>query len=570
MNNLRSKIFPIICLILFSCGSYEEKNYVPDNAVLVAQMDLGELSDKMDINKLMKMDVVMDNIEDIEDELPDFILELKKNPSKTGFDLNAPVTMFMNFGKRGSQIRDIDDYQRIGIILRVDDKEKVLKLLENISEEMNLDYSIRENEDEGYTKAYPKEKYDRNHAMVWNDEVLIFTMKTGRRDDANMNKWAVKLLSLEDEESLIHNNQAFENFCSDRHDLDLFFNAPFVYKTAKKQIDLDDFKKDKENKKLLAFVENIEGYAMGLNFDDEEVNFSLNAYFKDEEIASEYNILNEDGLSDNYLGLLSNNGKTMLAGGLSIDKTKLSKLLKNKSLKRLLEGELRLKRKNRPKPGKPNLSGRRSNTEDILSVLNGDFAGSIAGFQKTEVTAYDYKYDLNTYRYKKIKKKVSKLVPVVNYQMGVNYSSKFYKNWEKEILQDESIQKLSENHYTTEISDLGTIHIIKLKDRLFLSNDKDASKVSSVNAWKHPDDSDITDMLTDYPVGLYLNLDLSQEEIADEFDVPDAFAKKWGSLRMHTNGAETNLKLKLDHEDDNTLHYIMKSMINMGENGFNL
>lgn len=551
MKNLKSKIFLILCLILFSCGSYEEKNYVPNNAVLVAQMDLGELSDKMDINKLMKMDVVMDNIEDIEDEMPDFILELKKDPSKTGFDLNAPVTMFMNFGKRGSQIRDIDDYQRIGIILRVDDKEKVLKLVENISEEINLDYSIRENEDEGYTKAYPKEKYDRNHAMVWNDEVLIFTMKTGRRDDANMNKWAVKLLSLEDEESLIHNNQAFENFCSDRHDMDLFFNAPFVYKTARKQIDLDDFKKDKENKKLLAFVENIEGYAMGLNFDDEEVDFSSNAYFKDDEIASEYNILNKDGLSDNYLGLLSNNGKTMLAGGLSIDKTKLSKLLKNKSLKRLLEGELRL------------------NTEDILSVLNGDFAGSIAGFQKTEVTAYDYKYDLNTYRYNKIKKKVSKLVPIVNYQMGVNYSSKFYKNWEKEFLQDESIQKLSENHYTSESSDLGTIHIIKLKDRLFLSNDKEASKVRSVNAWKQPDDSDIADMLTDYPVGLYMNLDLSQEEIADEFDVPDVFAKKWGSLRVHTNGAETNLKLKLDHEDDNTLHYIMKSMIDMGE-GFNL
>lgn len=552
MNNLKSKIYPILCLILFSCGSYEEKNYVPDNAVLVAQMDLGELSDKMDINKLMKMDIVMDNIEDIEDEMPDFILELKKDPSKTGFDLNAPVTMFMNFGKRGSQIRDIDDYQRIGIILRVDDEEKVLKLIENISEEINLAYSIRENEDEGYTKAYPKEKYGRNHAMVWNDEVLIFTMKTGRRDDANMNNWAVKLLSLEDEESLIHSNQAFENFCSDRHDLDLFFNAPFVYKTAKKQMDLDDLKKDKENKKLLAFVENIEGYAMGLNFDDEEVDFSSNAYFKDDEIASEFNILNEDGLSDNYLGLLSNNGKTMLAGGLSIDITKLSKLLKNKSLKRLLEDELR------------------SNSEDILSVLNGEFAGSIAGFQKTEVTAYDYKYDYNTYRYKKIEKKVSKLVPIVNYQMGVNYSSKFYKNWEKEILQDESIQKLSENHYTSESSDLGTIHIIKLKDRLFLSNDKDASKVRSVNAWKQPDDSDIADMLTDYPVGLYMNLDLSQKEIADEFDVPDVFAKKWGSLRMHTNGAETNLKLKLDHEDDNTLHYIMKSMIDMGERGFNL
>lgn len=552
MKNFKFNIYPIFCLVLFSCGSYEEKNYVPDDAVLVAQMDLGELTDKMNINELMKMDVVMDNIEGVEDEMPDFILELKKDPSKTGLDLNAPVTMFMNFAKKGSQIGDIDDYQRIGVILRVDDKEKVLKLIENLSEEINRDYSIRENEDVGYTKAYPKEKNQRDHAMVWNDDVLIFTMKTGRKDDANMNKWAVKLLSLEDEESLIYNNQAFENFCSDRHDLDLFFNAPVVYKTAKKQMNLDDFKKDKGNKKLLAFVENIEGYAMGLNFDDEEVDFSSNAYFKDDEIASEYNILNEDGLSDNYLGLLSNNGKTMLAGGVSIDITKLSKLLKNKSLKRLLESELG------------------SNTQDILSVLNGEFAGSIAGFQKTKVTAYDYKYDYNTYRTKKIKKKVSKLVPIVNYQMGVNYSSKFYKKWEKEVLQDESIQKLNKNHYTTENSDLGTIHIIKLKDRLFLSNDKDASKVNSVNAWKQPDDSDIEDMLTDYPVGLYMNLDLSQEEIADEFDVPDAFAKKWGSLRMHTNGAETNLKLKLDHEDDNTLHYIMKSMINMGEEGFNL
>ena len=552
MNNLTFKILPILCLVLLSCGSYEEKNYVPDDAVVVAQIDLGELTDKMDINELMKMDFVVDNIEDIEDEMPDFILELKKDPSKTGLDLSAPVTMFMNFGKKGSQIRDIDDYQRVGIILRVDDKEKVLKLVENISEEINLDFSIRENEDEDYTKAYPKEKYDRNHAMVWNDEVLIFTMKTGGRDKANMSKWAVKLLSLEDEESLIHNNEAFEDFCSNRHDLDLFLNAPFVIKTAKKQMDLDDLRKDKENKKLLAFVENIEGYATGLNFDDEEIDIYSNAYFKDDEIANQYNILNEEGVSDDYMGLLSKDVKIMLAGGISINNKKLSTLLKNKLLKRLLEDELG------------------TNAQDVLSVLNGQFAGSLAGFKETEVTAYDYKYDYNTYQYKKIKKKVSKLVPIVNYQMGVNFSSKFYKKWEKEILQDESIQKLSKNHYTSENSDLGTIHIIKLKDRLFISNNKDASMVKSVNAWKQPDDSDIEDMLTDYPVGLYMNLDLSNEEIADEFDVPDPFAKKWGSLRMHTNGAETNLKLKLDHEDDNTLHYIMKSIINMGEDGFNI
>ncbi|MDA8629565.1 DUF4836 family protein [Bacteroidia bacterium] len=552
MNNLTFKILPILCLVLLSCGSYEEKNYVPDDAVVVAQIDLGELTDKMDINELMKMDFVVDNIEDIEDEMPDFILELKKDPSKTGLDLSAPVTMFMNFGKKGSQIRDIDDYQRVGVILRVDDKEKVLKLVENLSEEINLDYSIRENDDEDYTKAYPKEKYDRNHAMVWNDEVLIFTMKTGGRDKANMSKWAVKLLSLEDEESLIHNNEAFEDFCSNRHDLDLFLNAPFVIKTAKKQMDLDDLRKDKENKKLLAFVENIEGYATGLNFDDEEIDLYSNAYFKDDEIANQYNILNEEGVSDDYMGLLSKDGKIMLAGGISINNKKLSTLLKNKLLKRLLEDELG------------------TNAQDVLSVLNGQFAGSLAGFKETEITAYDYKYDYNTYQYKKIKKKVSKLVPIVNYQMGVDFSSKFYKKWEKEILQDESIQKLSKNHFTSENSDLGTIHIIKLKDRLFISNNKDASMVKSVNAWKQPDDSDIEDMLTDYPVGLYMNLDLSNEEIPDEFDVPDPFAKKWGSLRMHTNGAETNLKLKLDHEDDNTLHYIMKSIIKMGEDGFNI
>ena len=69
MNNLTFKILPILCLVLLSCGSYEEKNYGPDDAVVVAQIDLGELTDKMDINELMKMDFVVDNIEDIEDEI---------------------------------------------------------------------------------------------------------------------------------------------------------------------------------------------------------------------------------------------------------------------------------------------------------------------------------------------------------------------------------------------------------------------------------------------------------------------------------------------------------------------
>ncbi len=153
-------LLPLLLVSLFSCNSYSEKKYVPKDAYMVARIDMGSLIDKMDIESLMKMDKVADNFEDIKDEMPTFINDLFKDPSNTGIDFNAPVTVFATMGKNDNRKYRTSN-QRFGFIFKVDDSEKISKLLEELDDEFNLDYTERHNEDDDYYKVYKRRKKKR-------------------------------------------------------------------------------------------------------------------------------------------------------------------------------------------------------------------------------------------------------------------------------------------------------------------------------------------------------------------------------------------------------------------------
>ncbi len=75
---------------------------------------------------------------------------------------------------------------------------------------------------------YIKEERRRDHAFVWNDDVLIITAKERRRDDVDVKSMAEELIKAEEDNSLINNNAAFEEFCGESNDFDVFANADVI------------------------------------------------------------------------------------------------------------------------------------------------------------------------------------------------------------------------------------------------------------------------------------------------------------------------------------------------------
>lgn len=538
-------LLPLLLVSLFSCNSYSEKKYVPKDAYMVARIDMGSLIDKMDIESLMKMDKVADNFEDIKDEMPTFINDLFKDPSNTGIDFNAPVTVFATMGKNDNRKYRTSN-QRFGFIFKVDDSEKISKLLKELDDEFNLDYTERHNEDEDYYKVYIKEERRRTHAFAWNDDVLIITAKERRRDDVDVKSMAEELIKAEEDNSLINNNAAFEEFCGESNDFDVFANADVIKDIIYDQG--DDVKEAlKESKNVKKYIDNISGYSMHLNFEDEEVVVSATPYYKDASIAEEYNITGEEGIPSDYLKLLTSNGKSIGAMGMTFKPELYTKLIDNKEIKEMIK------------------QGTGLSLKDIVSSFTGVVAASLSDFREIEVTKYDYKWDYNSYEYIKIPRKEKETVPIFNIQIGITPKSKVVKWVEEQLENDKSFTKKG-NVYTTSDNDVGDLTMMNLGNKWFISNDPKAKKVNKSTSWNSPSNDNLVETITDNPMGMYVSLEKKDfnEEALDEIPKElDGVLGMLKNLKMTSNGNSTSISLGLQPGEGNSLHRILKTGIDL-------
>ena len=536
-------LFAPILVSLFACNSNIEKNYIPDDAYIVARVDLGSVLEKMDIESLMKLDEVKDQLDDSKDELPDFLNEIMKDPEESGINFLKPVTIFATTGK--DKNRDYSSsYQRIGVIVRIDNEKKLEELLKNLDDEFNMDYAHRYDEDDDYYKTYPKNDNRRDHAFAWNDDVLIITYKSYYRDDKDMKSMAEDILNLKSEESLIETNAAFDEFISNDNDFDVFANVPMITKIAKSEgQDLDEIMGEVKN--LKQYINNLGGYSIHLNFEDDEIVLSSSPHFIDNSVAEELSMVGSEELPSDYLKLLTSNGNSLGAFGMTFNPETYAKLLDNKTLNKNIKQETGL------------------SIKELITSFNGNVAGSIAEMKEIEVTKYNYKWDYENYDYIKEPYKAKKTVPIFNAQVGIDSKSKLSK-FIKNIFKDNSKMEKEGNRYTVQDSDLGEINFIFLDDRMFISNDKKAKSVKKVGAWENPKNDDLIQTITDNPMGIYWSLnskDYPKEIMKEVPKSMDPLIKTFKNIIIKSDGNTSSISIGLNEGEGNSLHRILKMSI---------
>ena len=519
-------------------------SYVPDNAIAVGKVNVKSLLTKMDFEKIKKEDKVADQLDEVKNEMPDFLAEAMDSPLSTGLDPFKDPVVFVTIDKKS-------ELAQISVVMSVQNKETFGEFLKKLEAELELDYKFRNDEDRDFGKAYPENVSDRNHALAWNGDVVIFSFQEKDFEDDTMLDLVENTLFLEKDRRLI-NLAAFKEFEGNLEDADVFVNLQAVLKESKSMGLPEEF---------TAQMENLNGASFHLGFQEESVDFAMHLYYKDKELANKNNFLG--GPTDaSITKYLTSNGKAIGAMSMSLKMENLIDLIK-----KLDEG-------NEINEGL--MSGFNISLDQLEKMLNGTMALSLTELKKVEVTELQSNIQFDPYSGEIYEEQTpvtfEKTVPIFNYQLGIldaNLASKLLGK-----LEELNLITKEGNVYVIENSEFGTLNLVAKNDLWIISNDPKAANLAGNGEWTAPQNEDLTKALTSDAVGMYLSLDINEYGTDEDLqnlmsDVNFEEIEELASLLKNVNGygnmESIHLNIGLKPGEGNSLYRLSKALVDIAK-----
>lgn len=191
-------------LVLASCSKKQGAKLVPEDAIVVARMDLTQMMEKTgmkgDDSSLKQW--VSKAIKDagLDKEVREKILEIVDDPTATGIDFTEPVYAY--FALEG-------DRETFGIVGSVASKDDITDLLDMIADQTR-DLAVEEYSDGGVKYL----QMDRSSAFIYNsDWFYIGAVQRDEDYDPDMDATIDALLERADGKGSIEGNPAFEKMC---------------------------------------------------------------------------------------------------------------------------------------------------------------------------------------------------------------------------------------------------------------------------------------------------------------------------------------------------------------------
>jgi len=259
--------------------------YVPDNAIAVAKVNVKSLLTKMDYEKIKQEDKVADQLDEVKNEMPDFLSEAMDSPLSTGLDPFKDPVAFLTLDKKSGQVQ-------FSVLMSVQSQEDFGEFLKKFEAELDLDYKFRKDVERDFEKAYPEKISERNHAIAWNGDVVIFSFQNGGFEDDTMLDLVENTLFL-NEERRLSNLEAYNEFESNLEDLDVFINLQAIL-TDNRDLDLPE--------SFTSQINNLNGASLHLEFQEESIDLTIHNYFKDQVFDLQWK-------GDRRYGLVLKNGK---------------------------------------------------------------------------------------------------------------------------------------------------------------------------------------------------------------------------------------------------------------------
>jgi hypothetical protein len=519
-------------------------SYVPDNAIAVGKVNVKSLLTKMDFEKIKKEDKVADQMDEVKNEMPDFLAEAMDSPLSTGIDPFKDPVAFLTLDKKSGQ-------PQFSILMSVQSQEKFGEFLKKLEAELDLDYKFRKDEERDFEKAYPENVTDRNHAIAWNGDVVILSFQDGSFEDDTMLDLVENTLFL-DEERRLTNLEAFNEFESNLADADVFLNLQAILQ-ENKNLDLPEA--------FTSQIDNLNGASLHLGFQDESIDLALHMYYKDKELAEKNNFLG--GPNDSKITkYLTSNGKTIGAMALSLKMEILIDLIQKLDEENAINEGL--------------MAGLSLSLDHFEKMLSGSMALSLTELKKVEVTEYESSFQYDPYSGQIFEEQTpvtfEKTVPIFNYQLGISDANLGSKLLGK--LEELNLIVKEGDVYIIENSEFGALNLVAKNDLWIISNDPKAANLAGNGEWAAPQNEDLNKALTSEAVGMYLSLDINEygtaEDVQDlkneaNFEDVEELANLLKNVNGYGNNESIHLNIGLKPGEGNSLYRLSKALVDIAK-----
>jgi hypothetical protein len=519
-------------------------SHVPKNAVVVGQVAVADLFTKLNFEKIKKEDVIADQFDKLKDEAPEFLQKIIESPTNSGIDFSVNPVIFAQFAK------DDDNDLQFGILMAVDDKNKIKKLVEDVSDAINDDYTFREDKERNFEKAYPSEEEERKHAIAWNDDMVVLVFKESKYAEGNMSSLAEKIINLEEEESIVY-NESLNQFMKNSGDIDVFVNMDKVADILKENGTLKNI--SRESRKIGDFLKNMNGASLHLNFNDNSVDLNSFMYYKNAEDAIK---MMGAPIDKKFGSFISSNGNSIAVLGMSLNTEEMVKTMKQSGGSDYLNSQ-------------PLLPNADYSVKEMFQMLTGQLVVSLSDFKEIEYMRKEFDYE----SFSIISVPDKKMVPIINVQMGFNKSSDTKKIME--LFSDAATINPNELAYDGNVvtffeTPIGELHLISINDRLILSNDPKAKKIKVSTTWDKPESENIQKVIFENPMGLYVSLNPENYPLKSLND--DRYSKNISELlsifedfSFTAMDDKAIAKLNLKVGEGNSLYRLAKGMVDANE-----
>ncbi len=519
-------------------------SYVPGNAIAVGKVNVKNLLTKMDFDKIKKEDKVADQLDEVKNEMPDFLSEAMDSPLSTGLDpFKDPVT-FLTLDEKSGQ-------PQFSVLMSVQSQEAFGEFLKKLEAELDLDYKFRKDEEKDFEKAYPENVSDRNHAIAWNGDVVILSFQDGSFEDDTMLDLVENTLFL-DEERRLTNLEAFNEFESNLADADVFLNLQAILK-ENKNLDLPE--------EFTSQIDNLNGASLHLGFQEESIDLTLHMYYEDQELAEKNNFFGEPN-DPKITKYLTSNGKAIGAMAMSLKMENLIDLIQKLDEENVVNNGL--------------MEGLNLSLDHFEKMLSGSMALSLTELKKVEVTEYESSFEYDPYSGQIFEEQTpvtfEKTVPIFNYQLGISDANLGSKLLGK--LEELNLIVKEGNVYLIENSEFGTLNLVAKNDLWIISNDPQASNLAGNGEWAAPQNEDLNKALTSEAMGMYLSLDINEygtaEDVQDlknesDFEEVAELANLLKNVNGYGNNESIHLNIGLKPGEGNSLYRISKALVDIAK-----
>ncbi|MFN5337971.1 MAG: DUF4836 family protein [Bacteroidota bacterium] len=518
--------------------------YVPDNAIAVAKVNVKSLLTKMDYEKIKQEDKVADQLDEVKNEMPDFLSEAMDSPLSTGIDPFKDPVAFLTLDKKSGQVQ-------FSVLMSVQSQEDFGEFLKKFEAELDLDYKFRKDVERDFEKAYPEKISERNHAIAWNGDVVIFSFQNGGFEDDTMLDLVENTLFL-NEERRLSNLEAYNEFESNLEDLDVFINLQAIL-NDNRDLDLPE--------SFTSQINNLNGASLHLEFQEESIDLTIHNYFKDQDLAEKNNFFGEPNDSK-ITKYLTSNGKAIGAMALSLKMENLIDLIKK------LDEENSM---NEGLMSEFNLS-----IDQVGKMLSGSMAVSLTELKKVEVTEYQSSLQYNPFTGEFYEEQTpvtyEKTVPIFNYQLGISDANLGSKLLGK--LEELNLILKEGNVYVIENSEFGKLNLVAKNDLWIISNDPMSVNLAGNGEWNAPQNEDLNKALTSEAMGMYLSLDINEygtsEDVQElkndaDFEEIEELANLLKNVNGYGNNESIHLNIGLKPGEGNSLYRLSKALVDIAK-----